>query len=695
MPDRLSSLDKRLLQPIMSIKGIGPKIGEQFSLSGLESWRDLIYFLPRKHQDFSKVVAVSDIKPGLVSVRGKISNIATKRASRNLSITEATLSDDTGGVRLVWFGQSYRAEQLKKDKEWLVAGEFGLTGKRYQITNPSVEDAHNQSIQGARLLPIYPTIKGLKSNLVRKTIFELKALINMLPENLPEEIIKKFRLISHSEALTYMHFPDNNDQVELARERLGFEEVYGLILAAQLNKQVHSSLPAHKIKFDLSEAENFLSQLSFKLTDDQRISCWEIIKNFESHRPMNRLLQGDVGAGKTVVAGMAAYLASKQGFQTALLAPTELLATQHAETLNRILSPLDIKLALLTGSVNRKSKNILYDQIKSGSVDIVVGTHAIFQKSVEFSRLGFVVIDEQHRFGVAQRQKLLEKGEKMPHLLSMTATPIPRSLQLTVYGELEISLLRQKPRGRKNIITKICSPNSRNSIYQEIDEQIELGRQAYVVCPLISDSHATSKYEAQNEAVELRSVEGELMRLKKSQLRSRSLAILHGKMSSEDKDEIMNKFKHGEIDVVVSTTVIEVGVDVPNATVMLIEGADKFGLAQLHQLRGRVGRSEHQSYCYLVPSTSARPSRRLRELEKSNDGFYLAEKDLELRGPGAIYGYAQHGTLNLNIANLADTQLLKKAQDAARYTIENNLDLSNYPKLLAEINKYQRLTTLN
>ena len=385
------------------------------------------------------------------------------------------------------------------------------------------------------------------------------------------------------------------------------------------------------------------------------------------------------------MAGLVACQAAHAGFQTALMAPTEILAAQHADTLDKFLTPFGIKTGLLTSSVKGKSRQELYRHIAEGHVDVVVGTQALIQESVKFCRLGFVVIDEQHRFGVEQRQQLLGKSEHMPHLLAMTATPIPRSLALTLYGELDVSVLNELPKGRKPIETKIWSPNSRAQLYTKVDAEIAAGRQAYVICSLVDD----------NQANDLKSVENEYKKLQNSIFKHRRIGLLHGKLKANEKDAVMQRFANGELDILVSTTVVEVGVDVPNATIMIIEDADRFGLSQLHQLRGRVGRSSHQSYCYLVTSNSEKPSVRLRAIEKSGDGFYLAEVDLKLRGPGEIYGRAQHGALNLQVATLADTKLIARAQKEAQYFVKKGYNLLQYKQLAAQVHYYQRLTTLN
>jgi ATP-dependent DNA helicase RecG len=507
----------------------------------------------------------------------------------------------------------------------------------------------------------------------------------MLPETLPQSIVSNEKLLSRSAAIMGEHFPKTSDDIAKAYERLAFEELFELLLASQLNRQENAKLEGWHIPFDQSVVKAFVEKLPFDLTGAQRRAAWDILQDFEKKTPMNRLLQGDVGSGKTVVAGLAARQAAASGFQSAVMAPTEILAMQHAETLQTLLSPFGIVVGLLTGSVKGTARKNLYSAISDGSVDVVVGTHALIQESVVFHKLGFVVIDEQHRFGVKQRQELLKKSIHMPHLLAMTATPIPRSLALTVYGELDVSILNELPKGRKPIKTKIWSPNSRASLYDMVDEEISAGRQAYVICSLIDD----------NPENDTKSVQAEYKKLQGARFKHRKIGLLHGKLSSLEKEQVMGQFAAGTITILVSTTVVEVGVDVPNATVMIIEDADRFGLSQLHQLRGRVGRSSHQSYCFLITSTSAKPSERLREVEKSNDGFYLAEVDLKLRGPGEIYGRAQHGALNLQIASLADTKLIARAQHSAKAFIESGEELVHYKELASRVKTYQRLTTLN
>lgn len=671
--------------PLSKIKGVGPKSAEQFADAGLHTVGDLIQFLPRRHEDFSDTVAIADISPGKKTIRARCEKVATRPVRRGLRITTATLVDDSGKLQAVWFNQPYRATQLAGTEEFFFSGDFEFNYNKYQLTNPSVEKVSDMPVQTDRVLPVYRQIKGLKTQLVRKIMSELRPPMTMSPETLPKSIVRGERLLSRSEALLGIHFPKTVEDIQRAKERIAFEELFQLLVASQLNKHDNAKLEGWHIPFNKDVVADFVAKLPFELTGAQRRSAWEIIQDFERQVPMNRLLQGDVGSGKTVVAGLAARQAAHHGFQTALMAPTEILASQHAETLSSLLAPFGVSVGLMTGSVKGQARKTLYEQIANGAVDVVVGTHALIQEKVQFKKLGFVAIDEQHRFGVKQRQQLLAKSEHLPHLLAMTATPIPRSLALTVYGELDVSIINELPKGRKPIDTKLWSPNSRAQLYEKIDIEIKTGRQAYVICSLIDE----------NPDNDVKSVQEEYKKLQNSVFKHRRIGLLHGKLKSDEKEAVMSQFSGGDIDILVSTTVVEVGVDVPNATIIMIENADRFGLSQLHQLRGRVGRSSHQSYCYLVMSDSSKPSQRLKAIEKSNDGFYLAEVDLQLRGPGEIYGRSQHGALNLQIATLADTKMIARAQQAAKSFVETGEDLLQYKQLASQVKEYQRLTTLN
>ena len=675
----------KLTTSLDKIKGVGPKTYEQFSLAGIKTVGDLLTFLPRKHEDFTEVVKISDIHPGKMTIRAKCEKISTRPVRRGLRLTTAVLADETGKLQAVWFNQPYRANQLSGGDEFYFSGEFEFNYNRYQLTDPSAEKVSDMPVQTDRLLPIYPAIKGLKSQLVRKILSELKPMMTMLPETLPLDIVKSESLVSYSQALLGMHFPKDISEIARARERLSFEELFELLLGALLNKKDNNSLTGWNIPFDQPTVSNFVKKLPFALTNAQRLAAWEILQDFETGKPMNRLLQGDVGSGKTVVAGLVACQVAQAGLQTAILAPTEILASQHAETLSKLLSPFGINVALYTGSVKGKSRQELLKNLKNGKIDVIVGTHALIQPGVEYKKLGFVVIDEQHRFGVEQRQALLNKSKYLPHLLAMTATPIPRSLALTLYGELDVSILNEMPKGRRPITTKIWSPININKLYEQVDKELAKGRQAYIICPLIDDNPDNDK----------KSVDREYKKFQSTIFNHRRIGLLHGRLTSQEKDSVMRKFANGEIDILVSTTVVEVGVDVPNATVMVIENADQFGLSQLHQLRGRVGRGKFDSYCFLVMTGTDKSSQRLREIESSQDGFYLAEVDMKLRGPGEIYGKAQHGALNLQIATLADTKMIVRARKAAEKFVNSDENMLKYSQLASAVERYRRLTTLN
>lgn len=676
-----------LSTPVSDLKGVGCKISQAFKKAGINTVADLINWLPYRHEDFSSVSKISNLKPGKVTILAKCESIETKQVRRGLKITTAVLSDGDSKVRAVWFNQPYRSTQLLTDRLFLFSGSFEFNYNRYQITNPSVETPKKFGSNEPNnfLEPVYHSIKGINPRQLRRFIESVRPTITMMQENMPQFILKKYGLISRSESYLYMHFPKSRDEIVLAKNRLAFDELFEILLASQLNKQANTRLKSQSIKFDQLAVANFVKSLPFRLTNAQRRVLWQIIQDFESSTPMNRLLQGDVGSGKTVVAGSAAYICAHAGLQSAIMVPTEILALQHAETLQKLLSPFGVKTVLLTGSVKGVKRKCLLENIANGEADVIIGTHALIQKTVVYKNLGFVVVDEQHRFGVKQRQELLAKSSLMPHLLAMTATPIPRSLQLTVFGELDISTINELPSGRKPIKTQIWAPTNIANLYDSVEIEISKGRQVYIICSLIDD----------NPDNDTKSVEIEYRKLRSTIFNHRRVAMLHGKMKPDEKDKIMNDFSAHKIDILISTTVVEVGVNIPNATIMIIENADKFGLSQLHQLRGRVGRGEYQSYCHLIMSDHSKPSQRLREIEKSNDGFHLAEVDLKLRGPGEIYGKSQHGALDLRIASISDTKTVERVQLAVRDFINSGEDLLQYKQLSKRVQKYQRLTNLN
>ncbi len=664
-----------LSSPIEEIKGVGPKTAELLHKAGIYTFRDLVYYLPRTYENYQQAQKISDLRPGQVTIKAKVENVHTSRKGRNLTLTEATLRDESGAIRAIWFNQPYRAKQLDDPREFYFSGKMEFSYGHYQISGPSVQLAKDidVNIKADELQPIYRAAGTLKSQDFKKFIKAVENQIALVPDMVPD-------FPGRADALLGVHFPENEDSAKEARDYLATEELFCLILASRLNREVNQALKTEAIEPKLDDLKNFISRLPFRLTDAQRRSTWEIIKDMNSETPMNRLLQGDVGAGKTLVAALSAYVAAKAGFQTALMAPTEVLAMQHAESLSSLFGS-DLRIALLTGSTKRKAE--LKKHIAAGDVDLVIGTHALITDDAVFSKLGLAIIDEQHRFGVAQRQKLLSKAKTMPHLLSMTATPIPRSLQLTIFGDLAVSILDQLPAGRQPIRTKIIAKDAQDQMWRDIERELEDKHQVYYICKKIDDKGES----------ELSSVEKETKRIAKK-LKGCNVAYLHGKMKPAEKDEIMTKFSDGDIDVLVSTTVVEVGVNVPNATIMAIADADQYGLSQLHQLRGRVGRGSAASYCYLINSKDA-PSRRLREIENSQDGFYLAEVDLKLRGPGEIYGALQHGALDLRIATITDTKLIHRASDLVDSFMAKKYNVLEYKELSAVIKKYQRLTTLN
>lgn len=673
--------------PVTDLKGVGDEIAGKLRRLGVSSVTELLENYPRRYEDYSNVQIIKNIKPGTVTIKAEIKQARGRYARRGLHITEAVASDKSGSVRLIWFNQPYRAAALKKGTEYYISGDFQLSRQRLSILNPSIELVSAFPVSTARIVPVYKETKGLKSFQIRKIVKAAFETLNESKETLPDWVVSKNRLMPRENAIKIMHFPASAKELSDAKHRLGFEEVFELSLAALLNKYELLLEKAISVPFDEKLAKMFVGHLPFKLTDSQRKVAWQVYQDMQRTQPMNRLVEGDVGSGKTVVAAMASVMALQQDFQVAMMAPTELLARQHAETLDGLLRPLNMHnhLALLIGSLKTTQKTAVYKNIKSGKVKFLVGTHALIQEKVDMSNLNLVIVDEQHRFGVDQRKKLQAKAGYMPHVLSMTATPIPRSLALTLYGELDISIIDTKPAGRLPVITEICSPNSQKQLYAKIEAELESGRQMFVVCPLITES----------QAIEARSAEEVYQELSQGHFKHRRVGLLHGKMKSEEKDEVMQKFAEHQLDILVSTTVVEVGVNVPNASVMLIENAERFGLAQIHQLRGRVGRNQYQGYCFLMAGDSQGPSRRLRALESSNDGFKLAELDLEIRGPGAIYGTAQHGELDLRVAKLSDSRLIARARTTAQEFIDRQENLLQYPHLQSRVSKLRTVTNLN
>ncbi len=658
MPDREDS--------ILTLPGIGPKKAALFSRLGLHSLGDLLRFYPRDYENRTKLVSIAELEPGqpacfLASV---ISNPQThaipKPGRQRLEVTKVVVADDTQRLHLTFFNQGYLTEKLRRGDTYCFYGALNGDFLGYAMTNPVFEPVESAGLLTRRILPVYPLTAGLSNKMVVQAV--QAALARVQPqETLPERLRAAYDLCGAQEAIREIHTPSSAEALERARRRLIFEEffVFSAALCLLRARRTVQSVPPYE-NTDLRPFEN---ALPFRLTGAQRRAIDGILEDFRAGRPMSRLVQGDVGCGKTMVAAAAAYCAAKNGRQTALMAPTEILARQHYERLEPLFSALGISCALLTGSMTPAQKRECRRSIAQGEAEVVIGTHALLTETTVFSRLGLVIADEQHRFGVAQRTALLEKGER-PHLLLMSATPIPRTLALLMYGDLEVSVIDELPPGRQEVETFLVSESYRARLNGFIRRQAEEGHQSFIVCPAIEEGETDGLKAAEQWA---RTLQQQVF----PQLR---VALLHGKMKGSEKEEIMGRFAAGEFDLLVSTTVIEVGVDVPNATLMVIENADRFGLSQLHQLRGRIGRGEAKSYCVLVSDNrSPETLQRLRALCATHDGFRIAEEDLKLRGPGDFFGSRQHGLPVFRMGDLAqDLSLLRQAQEAAARTVADS-----------------------
>ena len=659
---------------------------------GVETCEDLLYYFPFRYDDFSKITPISEVYPGeRFAVRGIIKQINTIRSFRkHIFITSAIIEDNSGALRVVWFNQPYLTKALRGSEVILVGKVESDSNGRY-LSAPQYEKVKREQIHTARIVPVYPETRGLTSKFLRSKIKIIIKLANRILDFLPQNMKAENKLIGLSEAIRSVHFPENNKELSAAQKRLAFDELFLLQLKMQIAKAEWQSQKAPVMKFEEKKIKIFVNQLPFKLTNAQRRSAWEIICDISDDQkksqkyipPMNRLLEGDVGSGKTVVAAMAMLVAARNNYQSIIMAPTEILAFQHYRNLNHLLKSAKINVALLTNSKSvmnqRKIKRTdLIKKIREGDAQIVVGTHALIADKMNFSKLGLAIVDEQHRFGVNQRAALRKKSLLVPHILSMTATPIPRTLSLVLYGDLDISIIDEMPPGRQKIITNLIHPKNRERTYQFIRSQIKSGRQAFVICPLIEES----------DILGVKSVKTEYQKLSRAIFPNLKIAMLHGRMKGTEKEKIMSDFSDGKSDILVSTSVVEVGVDIPNATIMMIEGAERFGLAQLHQFRGRVGRGEYQSYCLLFTDIpSPKVLARLHALVESNDGFALAEKDLKFRGPGEIYGTKQSGLVDLRMAKLSDVKLLRSARSAVQKTLQSGLEA--FPKIREKLNTFE------
>lgn len=660
----------KLRDNVTTLKGIGGKKGEIFASYGVETLQDLLYFFPRKYEDRRYETAIKDLEAGKDALFS--GTVISKRYSgnpykRNTPLT-VLVQDDTAVIEVVFFQGRYIEKLFHMNEQYSFYGRISSSFDRLQCIHPEFHKAGDPAdIRG--ILPVYPAISGISQNELRKLQLQLKPLCDEVEEWLPAEIVERYRLADPAYALKHMHFPTDGRQVLSSKYRLIFDEL--LVLEAGLFYIKNDNRDKDEgVVIDPYPAVEFQKGLPFALTEGQLLAWDDISRDMAGRKAMNRLVQGDVGSGKTVVAEMAMYAAAKSGFQSVMMAPTEILAKQHGASLKADFAPYGITVGLLYSSMKAAEKRMVLEQLASGEINILVGTHAVIQPDVIFHNLGLVITDEQHRFGVNQRRLLTQKG-KNPNVLVMTATPIPRTLAVILYGDLDISQIRTMPKGRKPVKTTLADMEKRARVYDFVKEQLREGRQAYVVAPLIEES----------DKIDAKSAE-ELYEELKDRLKPYPVALIHGAMKQDEKDTVMASFATGETKALVSTVVIEVGINVPNATVMVIENSERFGLAQLHQLRGRVGRGSDQSYCFLISASESQLSKERNEIMcRTNDGFEIAEADLKLRGPGEIFGTRQHGLPELHISDLVrHGDVLEKAKDAAKEILTDD------PNLMAPAN---------
>ncbi len=687
--------------------GIAPQVVSKLKKLGIETLQDLIFHLPFRYEDYSKIVKINKVKTDQnVTLKGKILQIGTRRTFRKkMLLTEAIISDDTGALKVVWFNQPFLTKSFKKNTLVSLAGKITLDERgEFIMSNPIIE-VEGKNVQTGRIVPVYPETYGLTSKWFRQKIQSLRSYIQNLKDYFPNDILKKFSLLPLPEALLKIHFPKNFQEIEKAKERLIFEQIFPIQFKVLIEKKIQENERAMVLKIEEHKIKEILNSLDFKLTDDQLKAFNDILADLKKGYPMNRLLEGDVGTGKTLVAILSSWFVALKGFQVAILAPTETLAIQHFENFHKIIKDDFINIALLTSSFSKLShtqeglifagiktistlgKDSLINKIKDGGIQIVIGTHSLIEQKVNFNNLALVVVDEQHRFGVRQRSYLLinsyqkNSHQKIrPHLLSMTATPIPRTLALTLYSNLSLSILSQFPMGKREVLTKVVPQAKRKKMYDFIKKEISKGAQVFFVCPLIEESEILQSKAATTEFNKLKKI-----------FKGIEIGLVHGRLKAAEKDRIIKDFEQGKLKILVATPVIEVGIDIPNASIMVIEGAERFGLAQIHQLRGRVGRKGQKSYCFLLTDSTAKNThRRLAALEKINDGFKLAEIDLRIRGPGQFIGVMQSGEADLAMENLDNIALIKKSIKVARYINEIDPELQKFPLLKEKISQFNQ-----
>ncbi|MBI2055964.1 MAG: ATP-dependent DNA helicase RecG [Candidatus Sungbacteria bacterium] len=675
---------------------INKKIIPALKRLGIFTVRDLLFHIPSRYEDFSNMKPISEVAAEeRVTIEGEITSLKSFRTrAKGMHITTAAITDESGTIEALWFNQPFLARALHVGLRVRLSGKPVLGKKGIVLQNPAHEkisayatEAEQKGIHTSGLVPIYPETAGITSRWLRWLIKSYISARKELRDPLPEKIAQQYILPHLHDAIAAIHFPETKEEAERAKRRFAFEELLLIQLRALRERSRLKQYQAPAILLDVSLIQEFVKQLPFILTDAQKRSLWEILKDIEKPKPMNRLLEGDVGSGKTIIAAAASLIAAHAGRRVLFMAPTEILARQHFETVKKFLLPFHISIGLLTGS----EKKIIHVP------DIIIGTHALIQKHLQFENLGLVIVDEQHRFGVEQRMALQKKRGStstiIPHFLSMSATPIPRTLALTIYGDLDLSIIDELPKSRRQIMTKIVSSTRRTEAYSFIRKEIQNGRQVFIICPKIEtkpDERRETSFSRAFLNQEVKAVKEEYERLKKEIFPDLKLAVLHGKMKPKEKNEIMQEFKNRTCDILVSTSVIEVGVDVPNATIMLIEGAERFGLAQLHQFRGRVGRGEHQSYCFLFCTEDGVAANRLRAIVEAKNGFELAEKDLAIRGPGDLFGGRQSGIPDLALANITNAELVRAVRMAAREIVSESPDLKKFPALAEALRKFEQ-----
>lgn len=673
----VASLDDALAAPLTVLHGVGQKTAATLAKLGLNTLYDLLYYFPRRYNDYSALKPIRDLRYGEeLSVAGVLRTVQVRESSRSsLSMVEAVVDDATAPLRVIWFNQRWLARTLRPGTALILSGKIDVFGGRLAMINPEWEPLDKQHLNTGRIVPVYPLTSGIRQRWLRKVMFDLVSFwAPRITDPLPAEIRTRAELVGLSRALQWIHFPETQQQLAQARRRLAFDEVLYIQLGVLAQRRDWTAVETKPFQASDASIRALLKRLPFALTRAQERALADIRQDLAQKRPMNRMLQGDVGSGKTVLAGLAIAIVASQGSQAALMAPTGILAQQHFQTLTTWLANSDDpnapfksdEIALLLGDTPEKESRRVLDGLAAGSIKLVIGTHALLEDPVHFRDLRLVVIDEQHRFGVHHRALLRAKGNA-PHLLVMTATPIPRSLALTVYGDLDLTLMDEMPPGRMPVETRVLHPRQRALAYELISQEINAGHQAYIIYPVIEAGERTT----------LKSAKQEFAVLRKTIFPQYRIGLLHGKMSQKEKDQVMLAFKEKQLQILVSTSVVEVGVDVPDATVMLIEGASRFGLAQLHQLRGRVGRGGERSYCILIPEDENQlENERLEIMTRTQNGFELAEKDLELRGPGEFLGTRQSGLPNMRLAAITDVHLIEEAREHALRLFEADPNLS-------------------